>query len=147
MKLIFTFILAIVTINLSFAQTSVAEFTHFGFMQNSNSHVVKQPHMRMEVGRLEAIGETKIFIPKSFSPNADGVNDVFKIHSLNVDGFEMSIFDQWGEFLFSTNDISMEWDGTLYNQEVDKGSYIYVIKLKTMNGQSRKYSGCLMIKH
>jgi gliding motility-associated-like protein len=147
MKLILTIIATLIALNLSFAQTSSSELTHLGFMAQSENYIVKQPRVRMDVGRLELIGETKIFIPKSFSPNADGVNDVFKIHSLNVDAFEMSIFDQWGEFLFSTNDVSLEWDGTLYNQEVRKGAYVYVIKLKTMNGQSKKYSGCLMIKH
>ena len=146
MKLVVTTILALVAINLSFAQTSRPELTHFGFVEQSNNHIARQAQMRMEVGRLEAIGETQIFIPKSFSPNSDGINDVFKVHSLNVDAFEMSIFDQWGGFLFSTNDVSLEWDGTLYNQEVRKGAYVYVIKLKTMNGQSKKYSGCLMIK-
>jgi gliding motility-associated-like protein len=146
MKLIFTTILTLVIINLSFAQTSRSTFTHLGFMAENNSYVVKQPRSTMEVGRLETIGEMKIFIPKSFSPNADGINDVFKIHSKNVEEFEMSVFNQWGEFLFVTNDVSVEWDGTLYNQNVRKGAYVYVIKLKTMNGQSKKYSGCLMIE-
>ena len=146
MKLIFTIILTLVTLNVSFSQTSRASFTHLAFMEQSANHVPRQPRATLEVGRLESIGETRIFIPKSFSPNADGVNDNFKIHSINVVEFEMSVFDQWGEFLFTTNDVLAEWDGTLYNQKVRKGAYVYVIKLKTMNGQTRKYSGCLMIE-
>ena len=146
MRLIFTTILTLIILSSSFAQTSRPTFTHLGFMEQNNSYI-KQPRANMEVGRLETLGEMKIFIPKSFSPNADGINDVFKIHSVNVEAFEMSVFDQWGEFLFTTNDVSLEWDGTLYNQKVRKGAYVYVIKLKTMNGQTKKYSGCLMIEH
>lgn len=145
MKPIFTTILTLVIFSSSFAQTSRPIFTHLGFMEQS-VNIVKEPKINLEVGRLETIGEMKIFIPKSFSPNADGINDVFKIQAVNVETFEMSVFDQWGEFLFKTNDISQEWDGTLYNQKVRKGAYVYVIKLKTMNGQTKKYSGCLMIE-
>jgi len=146
MKLIFTTILTLVVINLSFSQNARPEFTHLAFMEQNYNFVKKQPRVNMEVGRLEVIGEMKIFIPKSFSPNADGINDIFKIQSKNIEVFEMSVFDQWGEFLFTTTDVSLEWDGTLHNQKVRTGAYVYVIKLKTMNGQSKKYSGCLMIE-
>ncbi len=119
----------------------------FGSSYHSvENNIPKKQQLRFEVGRFETVGTSEIFIPKSFSPDADGINDVFKIYSRNIVDFEMLVFNQWGEFVFKTNDIDIEWDGTLNNQAIRKGPYVYVIKLKTLNGEDQKYSGCLMIE-
>ena len=71
----------------------------------------------------------KIFIPSAFTPNNDGLNDVFKIPpgaSLNLQAFE--IFDRFGKKVFSTTDITKGWDGKFHHQSLNSGIYVYIIK-------------------
>jgi gliding motility-associated-like protein len=54
-----------------------------------------------------------VYIPNAFSPNADGVNDVFLVKGSDIDltRFELIVFDRWGEKVFQTNDIAEPWLG------------------------------------
>ncbi len=99
-----------------------------------------------KVGRYEEAGDFNIFIPKTFSPNEDGINDIFKIQTKSVINFELMVFDQWGGFVYSDNTINLNWNGKVNDKLVDSGAYVYVIKLTTIDGQAKKYSGCLMIE-
>lgn len=149
MRFLITTTLILLLSNMTFAQNFNGTSNELVFASSYHSianYTPKKQQIRFEVGRFETVGTSEIFIPKSFSPDADGVNDVFKIHSRNILDFEMLVFNQWGEFVFKTNDIDIEWDGTLNNQPIRKGAYVYVIKLKTLNGANQKYSGCLMIE-
>ncbi|HOZ87630.1 MAG TPA: PKD domain-containing protein, partial [Bacteroidia bacterium] len=52
-----------------------------------------------------------IYIPNTFTPNGDGVNDDFQAKGVGIAQFNMQIFDRWGHILFETNDINNPWDG------------------------------------
>ena len=73
-----------------------------------------------------------------FSPNDDGVNDVF---SFDYDGYETmnwTLYDRWGTQIFTNNgDSNLSWDGTLGNgAQASEGVYYYVLKIgqKTYSG-------------
>ena len=95
-----------------------------------------------EISRIIQIkNDFYIFIPNAFSPNFDGLNDVFipvfSPFGLDQKSFVMEIFDRWGHQLFSTKHLSKGWDGTIQNkqEEIAKdGSYIYKIKYKDLEG-------------
>lgn len=70
---------------------------------------------------------SSIWIPNTFTPNADGTNDIFLPVGKNIATMHMRIFDRWGEMLFESDDMSMGWDGT-YNGEVVKND-MYVWRL------------------
>jgi len=74
--------------------------------------------------------EIKILIPNSFSPNDDGLNDIFKPHIENVNEYEMYIYNRWGDIIFQTNDINVGWDGFYKNNKVQNDVYVYLIRLK-----------------
>jgi gliding motility-associated-like protein len=59
-------------------------------------------------------GVTQLFIPNSFTPNGDGINDEFLLVHEGVDRerFEFIIFDRWGAVVFRTNDADAAWDGS-----------------------------------
>lgn len=68
-------------------------------------------------------------IPNAFSPNGDGLNDVlYVINHLNITLLEFTIYDRWGELVFTSNDIHNGWDGTINNQEAEVGTYMYVMR-------------------
>ena len=76
-----------------------------------------------------------LYIPNSFSPNGDGINDVFTIYGHSTCGnYELFIYNRWGEIVYSTNDITKFWDGKQHGQGVEGGAYCWLIK---ENGQSR----------
>lgn len=83
-----------------------------------------------------------VFIPNSFSPNFDGINDeffpVFSPFGLDQKTYEMEIFDRWGKQLFFTKDINKGWNGTLQNKSAEsmkQDVYVYRIKYKDLEGR------------
>ncbi|MEO8148824.1 MAG: PKD domain-containing protein [Bacteroidia bacterium] len=71
------------------------------------------------------------FIPNCFTPNDDGLNDVFEIKGLSdcVD-YHLKIFNRWGRKIFeSSNDIK-NWDGTFEKTNVPEGVYMYIFNVK-----------------
>ena len=89
---------------------------------------------------IEVKNDFNVFIPSSFTPNYDGVNDyflpVFSPYGLDSKSFEMEIFDRWGHSLFRTKDITKGWDGSLQNkgETLKEEVYIYKIKYKDLDG-------------
>lgn len=87
------------------------------------------------------------FIPSAFSPNGDGRNDYFTVSGYGIDlnTFQMSIYDRWGRIVFRTSDINKQWDGQyFFSKEIDdvsQGVYNYHITFKTSGGKDKKYFG------
>ena len=75
--------------------------------------------------------ERKLFVPNSFSPNGDGVNDKFFAIANQVEFIEMQIFNRWGQLVFQSNDINSKWDGR-FKDTIELGLYVYWIR----------YAGC-----
>jgi gliding motility-associated-like protein len=71
----------------------------------------------------------KLYMPSAFTPNKDGKNDVFRIPSgASVSLHVFSVFNRWGNVVFTTTDITKGWDGTYQDQNFDTGTYVYFIK-------------------
>lgn len=71
-----------------------------------------------------------VFVPNIFSPNGDGVNDLFSVHALGIDDFSMHIYDRWGEQVFYSEDILESWDGRLFSGRAMIGVYTVLVKYK-----------------
>ncbi|WP_460912134.1 gliding motility-associated C-terminal domain-containing protein [Spirosoma areae] len=88
-----------------------------------------------------------MYVPSAFSPNADGQNDVWIIP--NITSFpqcEVSVFNRWGELLFSSRGYTQPWDGTYQTEPVPAGLYTY--QIRTGSGPlSATYRGQLMVIH
>lgn len=69
------------------------------------------------------------WIPSSFTPNDDGLNDKFRVvfNNNSVEEYEIFIFNRWGELLFTSPDIDFEWDGTHNGKEAPNGVYTWRI--------------------
>ncbi|MCZ2442619.1 MAG: PKD domain-containing protein [Flavobacteriales bacterium] len=75
--------------------------------------------------------EFSIHIPNTFTPNDDKVNDVFFVHAVGIETYEMRIFNRWGECLFSSDDLSIGWNGTIgtSGNEAEQGVYVYRVEI------------------
>jgi gliding motility-associated-like protein len=70
-------------------------------------------------------------IPNAFSPNGDGINDVWNITYLNdYPNCTMDIFDRYGRIVYQTIGYNKPWDGTRNGNPVPVGVYYYIIDPK-----------------
>ncbi|MFT7589478.1 MAG: gliding motility-associated-like protein [Limisphaerales bacterium] len=93
----------------------------------------------------EIVVVNSVIIPNAFTPNGDGLNDVFQIVNPNISDFTMSIYDRWGEIIFQTADINVGWDGTKQGYNVELGAYIYVINASSKEGTPINRTGTITI--
>jgi len=82
-----------------------------------------------------------LFFPSAFTPNSDGLNDVFFAKGSYVKDFEMSIYDRWGMKLFHTSNINEGWDGRLNGSICQEDVYVYMATASDMSGGTHQYSG------
>ena len=73
------------------------------------------------------------WVPKAFSPNSDGLNDLFQIKGLGVEDFNIQIYNRWGQLMFESNDINFAWDGTYKGEKVPIGTYVWRIESSGFN--------------
>lgn len=82
--------------------------------------------------------EFMIYIPNTFTPNDDKINDIFNISGLGITKMEMIIFDRWGELIYSTTDMTLGWNGILGDGTPAKQD-VYVYKIYLENAQKDHY--------
>ncbi|MCY7423134.1 MAG: T9SS type B sorting domain-containing protein [Chitinophagaceae bacterium] len=84
-----------------------------------------------------------IKIPNAFSPNNDGINDVWNIEALETyPDASVAVFNRYGQLIHTANGTSEPWMGTYNNKPLPVGTYYYIIDLK--NGFA-KISGSVLI--
>jgi len=69
------------------------------------------------------------FLPNSFTPNGDGVNDKFSVTGQNLcEDVELIVYNRWGSIIFRTKDITAGWDGRMNGDVISEGVYVYILK-------------------
>jgi gliding motility-associated-like protein len=87
-----------------------------------------------------------ITMPNAFTPNNDGKNDIFKIPVTNKNSLiSFSIFNRYGQKVFSTNNISTGWNGYFNNDPQPEGTYVYFIKMRGLNGKEIDQNGTVIL--
>ena len=69
-------------------------------------------------------------VPNAFTPNGDGINDVFRIYGTDADyiiKYNFEIYDRCGQMIFNTTDITQGWDGKMNGQYCPAGIYVWEI--------------------
>lgn len=95
--------------------------------------------------RITILKDPNIFHPTAFTPNGDNLNDNFTVFGQYVVGFEMQIFNRWGELLFSTVDIHTGWDGTFRGSDMPEGTYSFIALITDRTGRTFKRSGSVLL--
>ncbi len=81
------------------------------------------------------------YVPNSFTPDADGINDEFFGLGEGYTSYEMWVYDRWGEQIFYSNQDDYHWDGTFNSKQVQQGTYIYRFYLLDWKGHDHQYKG------
>jgi gliding motility-associated-like protein len=77
-------------------------------------------------------------LPKAFTPNGDGINDIFLPLGPCIQSIDFIIFDRWGNKVFQTNDKTFGWDGKY--QGVEMPQEVYTWHLIATSSVGRKFN-------
>lgn len=77
-----------------------------------------------------------LYIPNAFTPTGDGINDEFLPQGYGLSGMEMSIYNRWGEKIYTGQDLTKGWDGKFGGKICEPGVYVYRVVVTTMGGET-----------
>lgn len=84
-------------------------------------------------------------VPNAFSPNGDGINDIFKAQGFGISKFDMRIYNRWGQMVFESNNIDLGWDGKFKGAPQPVDVYAYVVNLTFSDGTSATRTGSVTL--
>jgi len=85
--------------------------------------------------------EMTLYIPNSFTPNNDGMNDEFKAEGTLVQTFDMYIYDRWDNLIVKLDDITKGWNGKYKGHDAEAGTYVYKGIATNAAGEQTNFKG------
>lgn len=82
-----------------------------------------------------------VFFPTSFTPNGDGLNDVFMPVGGGVEKFKLEIYNRWGNLIYTSVNMNQPWDGVGHGQD----NYIWKVYLRDNTGVDREMIGSITL--
>ena len=89
--------------------------------------------------------EAALFLPDAFSPNGDGINDVFEARGVFFDDIQMIIYNRWGQSIFQSSTAGQGWDGTIAGERAPEGNYSYKVIIRDTTGTQFVKAGTLLL--
>ena len=112
--------------------------------ENSEVHICPIEPVTFTIKDEDECLECITNIPSAFSPNGDGLNDVFLLSRHDVCSFtefHFAIYNRWGNKVFETNDATLGWDGTFENHPAPLAVYVYELSYTDQDGKSEALKG------
>ena len=111
----------------------------------SSKGCVSTDSIQVNVNKGDADGG--YMLPSAFTPNGDGKNDCFGVKAWGwVSGLQFSVFDRWGNQVFSSTDPSVCWDGTYNGVKLSTAAYVYSISAHTICGPVTRKGTIVLIR-
>jgi gliding motility-associated-like protein len=95
--------------------------------------------------RISTDGTPPVFVPNAFTPNGDGVDDIWSVFGTGIKDFRGTVFNRWGEKVFESDNQSDGWDGTFRGQRQPPGVYVYIVDLVYLNGEKVTKQGSITL--
>ena len=130
-----------------FAQSDVLtyQFTDTGHFQVAYIATNSFGCEDTSVAEIFVFDEFQFIIPNIFTPNGDNINDVFKMQACGVYDYEIEIFNRFGEKLFESNSLNINWDGRVSGWPLNSGVYFYTITIRDFRNQILDYQGTITL--
>lgn len=106
---------------------------------NGNDTIAYTQEYWDEIGPMRVtISESNLEMPNAFSPNGDGINDIYKAKDgyQSIIEFHAYIFNRWGQKLYEWDDPAGGWDGKYNGKDVKQGVYFVLVKAKGADGRT-----------
>ncbi len=94
---------------------------------------------------IDIYPELQIYVPNAFSPNGDGLNEVFSIRGVAIRRFEIYIFSSNGTQLYYSSNLENSWDGTWNGRLLNMGVYAYLIRAYDKRGKLYEKKGTVTL--
>ncbi|MCE9539795.1 MAG: gliding motility-associated C-terminal domain-containing protein, partial [Bacteroidetes bacterium] len=89
---------------------------------------------------------SELIIPNIFTPNGDGINDVFIMNANGINTFHAVLYDRWGIKMYEWNSILGGWDGrSMGGNQASQGTYFYIIEATAFDGKEYKVHGTFQL--
>lgn len=98
-----------------------------------NLEIVVNEFCTLEDSVLVIVKPGYLNLPTAFSPNIDGVNDGFRPLNNNLEFYSISIYNRWGELIYTADDFTLAWDGTYKGKNAEIGVYTYTTEYSFKN--------------
>lgn len=85
--------------------------------------------------------ELVIYVPTAFTPNGDGLNDTLELFGLPTETATTNIYTRWGQLIYTSDQPTPGWDGTISGSVGPEGTYLYEIIFETADGNKRMQKG------
>jgi gliding motility-associated-like protein len=86
-----------------------------------------------------------LYIPNAFSPNGDGINDEYYVYAEGVKRVVWSVFDRWGEIVFTSADIDTGWDGTMKGKKLQPGVFVISVYIEFLDLTSERHQQSIVL--
>ena len=83
----------------------------------------------------------QLWIPNAFSPNADGINDVWQLRGIGIKEIKVSVYNRWGQLVYDGGRLTDSWDG----DNAQEGVYLYIVQYQENSGRKRLEKGVLRV--
>lgn len=126
-------------IDYTFTQSGVFHVQLYATFTNGTD-TIQYPEAGEAAPFVVNISESKLELPNAFTPNGDGINDIYKVKDgyLSIVSFRAAIFNRWGQKLYTWTDIDGGWDGTHRGSKVKDGTYFVVVEARGADGREYK---------
>ena len=85
---------------------------------------------------------TNIVVPNIFSPNGDAINDFFFIKCTGIKSLACTIYNRWGQLIYSITSVNQTWDGEMNNgNKATDGTYFYLLEASGIDGKNYTLNG------
>jgi gliding motility-associated-like protein len=97
--------------------------------------------------QFQILGSTYFYIPSAFTPNGDGINDVFQVVGRGFAEYELTIFNRWGAVVFHSTDPEEVWVGEAGDQYyyAQNQAYGFTIRVKGFDTETIERSGAIQL--
>lgn len=85
--------------------------------------------------------KSAFYVPNSFTPNNDGINDLFMPKGAGIDQIVFVVFNRWGQKVFESSNLSLGWDGTFNGHRCEQNIYVWKITIVDNYGVQKDFLG------
>ena len=126
-------------------QNNVNNNSSFSYNFETVGNYVVQLYVENEFGCTDSITSVIqieapgfIYVPNAFTPDGDQMNNIFKAEGVEINTFNLLIFNRWGELIFESNNIDYGWNGNYMGKNAPTGVYTWKIVYNTNNDDTNQ---------
>lgn len=86
-----------------------------------------------------------VHAPSAFTPNDDGLNDVFDVKGVGIKEYLLQVYSRWGDLVYESKNLEDQWDGKFNGEFAPPGTYVYTVAYKSMLNRDYNKKGTVTI--